>query len=125
MTRKTKIPKPESALEAELALQIRTMKLPAPQREYLFHSTRKWRFDFAWPKIKFAVEVEGGTWSQGKHSRGLGFREDCIKYGEAMLLGWSVYRVTGDLVKDGGAIKVVEVMLEDFFKSPADNAQHE
>lgn len=28
--------------------------------EYRFHPTRKWRFDFAIPHIKVAIEIEGG-----------------------------------------------------------------
>ena len=29
-----------------------------PVKEYLFHSTRKWRFDYAFPDSKIALEVE-------------------------------------------------------------------
>ena len=33
---------------------------PQPEREYRF-SFRKYRFDFAWPKMLVAVEIDGGT----------------------------------------------------------------
>ncbi|MGI0119640.1 hypothetical protein [Zooshikella sp. RANM57] len=59
-----------SKLEATLELHIRGMKLPKPETEYIFHPSRCWRFDFAWPDRKLAVEVEGGGWSNGRHTRG-------------------------------------------------------
>jgi hypothetical protein len=59
-----------------------------------------------------AVEVEGGTWAKGRHTRGKGFELDCEKYGEAMVLGWNVYRCTGTMIKNGAAIKTIEKLLE-------------
>jgi very-short-patch-repair endonuclease len=29
---------------------------------YRFHSTRRWRIDFAWPNQMLAVEIEGAVW---------------------------------------------------------------
>ena len=46
------------------------LNLPAPVPEFRFHPERKWRFDFAWPEHKIAVEQEGGVWIQGRHTRG-------------------------------------------------------
>jgi hypothetical protein len=69
--------------------------LPAPVREYRFAPPRKWRFDWAWlPPIALALEVEGGVWTRGRHTRGAGFLKDCEKYNTATLLGWRVLRVT-------------------------------
>src|SRR5687768_16750315 len=28
---------------------------------------RRWRFDFAWPELKVAVECDGGTFTGGRH----------------------------------------------------------
>lgn len=64
-----------------------------PVREHRFHQTRQWRFDFAWPDSRVALEVEGGAFAGGRHTRGAGFREDLKKYNEATRLGWRVLRV--------------------------------
>ena len=68
--------------------------LPAPVAEYTFHETRKWRFDWAWPDNRVALEVEGGIWTGGRHSRGAGMLKDIEKYNAAALAGWRVLRVT-------------------------------
>lgn len=70
--------------------------LPAPTPEFRFHETRKWRFDFAFPESRVAVEVEGGLWSKGAHVRGRHALSDMQKYNEAALSGWRVLRVTPD-----------------------------
>ena len=38
-------------------------------REYRFHGTRKWRFDYAVPALKIAVKCDGGVWGYGRHNR--------------------------------------------------------
>jgi very-short-patch-repair endonuclease len=82
-------------------------KVPMPDAEFIFHPVRKWRFDFAWPRFKIALEVEGGAWTGGRHTRGKGFIEDMEKYNQAALLGWTVYRCTPtDLLK----VKTIELI---------------
>ena len=105
-------PAEQSDLEAALDFQIRATGLLPPQREFRFHPTRKWRFDFVWEAQKLAVEVEGGTWSGGgRHVRGVGFAGDCEKYNAAALLGWRVLRFTGEMVNDGRALQAIEEAL--------------
>lgn len=65
-----------------------------PYREFRFHPTRRWRFDFAYPDIKLAIEIEGGTWIGGRHIHPIGFEKDCEKYNAATILGWRVLRCT-------------------------------
>lgn len=74
------------------------------QREYVFAKPRRWRFDFAWPKRFLAVEVEGGIWIAGRHTRGGGFEKDNEKYAEAAILGWRILRVSPGQVKSGQAV---------------------
>lgn len=70
--------------------------LPVPVKEHRFHAVRKWRFDYAWPAQRIALEVEGGIWTRGRHTRGAGYLGDMHKYREAALAGWCVLRVTPD-----------------------------
>ena len=63
--------------------------------EYQFDESRKWRFDFAWPERKVAVEIDGGTYSGGRHVRGKGYEGDCNKLNAAVMAGWVVLRFTG------------------------------
>ena len=100
-----------SGLEAELALMLEARGLPAPVREYRFDPQRRWRFDFAWPDRMLAVEIEGGTWSAGRHTRGSGYEADLEKYNAAALSGWTVLRFSGGQVHDGRAVKLIEAAL--------------
>jgi very-short-patch-repair endonuclease len=93
-----------SDLECNLVLHMRAEQLPMPEKEYRFDQRRKWRFDFAWPEQRVACEVEGGTWANGRHTRGSGFERDCQKYNAAALAGWRVLRFTGGMVERGEAV---------------------
>ena len=96
-----------SPLESAFAGQMRRLHLPTWVEEHRFAEPigRRWRFDFAWPDRMLAVEIDGGTYSGGRHTRGSGFAEDCRKLNAAVLLGWRVLRLTGgDLEDHHGAI---------------------
>lgn len=68
--------------------------LGCPDTEYRFHPVRKWRWDYAWPTHKLAVEQQGGIWTHGKHGRGSGIAKDMEKISHAAALGWRVILVT-------------------------------
>jgi very-short-patch-repair endonuclease len=80
-------------------------------RELRFHPTRLWRFDFAFPDMKIAVEVHGGIHKAGRHTRGTGFRQDREKMNSAQLLGWIVLEVTPEHIKSGQAIQWIELAI--------------
>jgi len=96
-----------SHLEEKLLIQIRHERLPEPEREIRFSNTRKWRIDFGWPDLMLAVEVEGGTWTNGRHSRGSGFRKDCEKYNQLSMDGWTLLRFTPGMISEGEAILTI------------------
>lgn len=94
-----------------LERQCQAVGLPAPELEVRFHPTRKWRADYLWREPKLIVEVDGGVFVAGRHSRGAGVESDCEKFAEAMLLGYRVLRVTTRHVRDGRAIQWIERLL--------------
>lgn len=64
-------------------------------KEFRFDESRKWRFDFAWPAQKIAVEFEGGIYLQKSgHNTAKHYTKDTEKYNTATVLGWRVIRVT-------------------------------
>lgn len=101
-----------SALEDAFAIQIRACRLPEPRREFKFHPLRKFRFDFAWPEKMLAVEVQGGHWSGGRHTRGAGFNADCEKGALALIAGYRVLHITSTHIKNGLAIRWLEAALK-------------
>jgi very-short-patch-repair endonuclease len=96
----------------ELELMLRDRRITGWEREYRF-CDRRWRFDFAWPAGKrLAVEVDGATWINGRHTRGKGYEKDCEKLNEAAILGWKILRFTTDMVRDGRAIDTIQRALD-------------
>jgi very-short-patch-repair endonuclease len=85
-----------SSLERQSLQLLKICGLPEPIREFVFHPTRKWRFDFSYPEIKVAIEIEGAIWVQGRHTRGSGFTKDCEKYNAAVMLGWRILRYSSE-----------------------------
>ena len=67
--------------------------------EHRFHPVRRWRFDYAVPDLKLAVEYEGHGQSGrsghvGGHASLTGMAGDAEKYNQAQALGWTVLRFT-------------------------------
>lgn len=95
-----------------------------PVSEYAFAPPRKWRFDWAWPERKVAVEIEGGIYGRGKpcpvckrrksgaHSSVTGLLRDIEKYNRAASMGWRVLRATPDMVEDGSIFPIIVEALD-------------
>lgn len=66
--------------------------------EYRFAPPRRWMFDFCFPNERVAVEVEGGIWIQGRHSRGAGKLADMEKYSAAAAMGWRILYTTPEAI---------------------------
>lgn len=98
--------------EERFAQHLRAHMMSGWEREYRFAPDRRWRFDFAHPGSRLSVEIEGGTWSGGRHTTGTGFAADCEKYNAATVMGWRVLRFTPDQVASGEAINTVRGMME-------------
>ncbi|NBW16693.1 MAG: hypothetical protein EBR82_52820 [Caulobacteraceae bacterium] len=70
----------------------RAMRGPALLPEYRFHPTRKWRLDW-FHESGVCVEIEGGIWIKGRHTRGKGFLADIEKYNALAERGILLFRV--------------------------------
>lgn len=109
MSKRSKLGLPPelSVGEETFALGCRIHSL-FPEREFYFAKPRMFRFDFAFPDRKLAVEIEGGTfYGKSRHGSGPGYEKDCEKYNLAVKLGWRVLRYTTEMVKTGTAIQEV------------------
>lgn len=104
----------EAGSEGERALETQLRQAGIPfRREVRADPCRKWRFDFVVqaPGRDIAVEVEGGTWSQGRHTRGGGYAKDLEKYNAAGIYGWLVLRFTTEMVESGAALETIELAM--------------
>ena len=113
-----------SSAELLLAVQLEQAGIPF-EREVRFHPERKWRADFALPPTALdvertwpggmpqylLVEIDGGSWVEGRHTRGKGFEADLEKLNAAALLGYRVLRFTPAMVEDGRAFAVIREAL--------------
>jgi hypothetical protein len=90
----------------------RVLAIPLPESECYFAKPRMWRFDYCWRSAvtggsPVALEVEGGIWTGGAHTRGKHYESDCLKYSEAAIRGWRVLRVTPEMLHDGRALDLL------------------
>ena len=80
--------------------------------EHRFAPPRRWRFDYACPALRLAIEIEGGAYSRGRHTRGKGFISDMEKYNRAVVLGWRLLRYTPQQFSAGHFIADVRDLLK-------------
>lgn len=92
--------------EATLIQHLRAYGIEFKQ-EYQFNENRRWRADFHITGTKILIEVEGGIWSNGRHTRGKGYIADMEKYNSAQELGYLVFRYSTEQVKSGKAIEEI------------------
>jgi len=80
---------------------------PWGEIEVQFHPTRRWRFDWALPAEKIAVELDGYQY----HTSRAGWLKDMEKMNEADLLGWHVFHVTPRDIENGNADQLMNRIL--------------
>lgn len=105
-----KLPKAPSPGEEGLARDCQCYHVKV-EREFQFAPPRRWRADFCVLDRKLLIEVEGGTWTNGRHNRGSGMEADCVKYATAVLLGYKLLRFTTSQVVSGYAIDTILQVL--------------
>ncbi len=98
--------------------QVALSKLTSAEvvSEYRFHPTRMWRFDYALPFFRIAIEVEGGVWTRGRHTRPKGFLGDVEKYNTAATMGWHVLRATPESLLTHTFIETIKQTITNICK---------
>lgn len=98
--------------EEALAMQLKAHGIEF-EREFRFAPPRRWRFDFAIPQHRLAIEVEGGVWGKkSRHTTATGYTADLNKYNNAIFHDWRVLRYTTDMVRSGQAIDEIGRLLD-------------
>lgn len=105
-----------SAPEDLLAFQLKAVpEKPLFKRQFRIHPQRKFMADFFFPGVRgrspLVVEVDGGGWVNGRHSRGAGIERDAEKSFLIASIPARLMRVTPSQVKKGDALKwILEVL---------------
>ena len=105
--KKTRQAKPQQLKSDFFTLLCRSDLKVECVKEDKFHPTRKWRFDYAIPEHKIAVEVEGGVWTGGRHTSPKGFLNDMEKYNTATVMGWRVLRTIPDELCSNATLNMI------------------
>jgi len=95
-----------SRLEETFAQQLRAYGIDY-EREVRLIDGRRWRWDFVIRWAGYAIEIQGGVWTRGRHTRGHGYINDVEKANAVVLAGWKPLAFTAEHVKSGHAIDTV------------------
>lgn len=101
----------DSELEMMLVTRLERAGLPLGEGQYRFVPGRLYRFDRAYPSQMVAIEIQGGVWVNGAHSRGSGVQRDCLKLSLGAALGWRVLPVTREMIESGQAVDLIRQAL--------------
>ena len=100
----------ESPLEAQFSDLWQMLGGPELEREYRFEPMRRWRADFAYlGKRKVIIEIEG--W--GRHQRWQGYHDDIEKYNYATMLGYSLIRLSANMLTPDYVESIIKWIQED------------
>lgn len=102
-----------SPLAAAFLVAWRACDGPELVAEHVFDEAggRLWRFDFAHLPSRTAIEIDGGVWGNGRHNRGAGYIEDCIKLNTATARGWHVFRLATGMITVTHVRPIVEFVI--------------
>lgn len=101
----------DSELEMALYTRLERAGLPLGEGQYRFVPGRLYRLDRAWSDERVGVEIQGGLWVNGAHSRGSGVERDCVKLSIAAALGWRVLPISKAMIESGQAVELIAQAL--------------
>lgn len=77
-------------------------------KEFKFCEERNWRADYKTGQC--LIELDGGVYSNGRHTRGSGYIEDCIKLNTATMLGYRVLRIPTGCATDTYLSQIIKFL---------------
>lgn len=80
-------------------------------KEYKFVDGRRFRFDY-YHMNRVAIELEGGVWTRGRHTRPTGFLNDMEKYNLAASMGILVFRIPSHDISAKWISPIVETIKQ-------------
>lgn len=87
------------------------MVLPKPVTEFKFHPDRRWRMDHAWPEHRVYLEIQGGIFTNGRHSRGAAMIKEWEKVNTASAMGWRILYCQPSALMTGAMAETIRTAL--------------
>lgn len=84
---------------------------PIPVSEYKFDAYRKWKFDYLFDGW-LALEVQGGNWIHGHHTRASALDDEYEKVNAAAAAGYTVIFCTPEDIQTGKAFEYIRNALQ-------------
>jgi len=84
-------------------------------------ANRHYKFDFAWPQIRLAIEVDGHGWG---HVTPANRSRDATKVRRAMAAGWLVIPVTTDCLSNAEKRELVCEEIVEIIQIRAESLEH-
>jgi very-short-patch-repair endonuclease len=103
-------PRKESALSVKFRRLWAELDGPELMPEAVFAHPRKWRFDFLHIGSRVAIELDGGVFTRGRHTRGSGFVKDCEKMNMATACNFRVFRLATGMVTEPNVSQILGVI---------------
>lgn len=89
-------------LKSDLLRRVEAQTGEAGVMEYRFAAPeRRWRSDLAWPNVRVALEIDGGTWNYGRHNRASSMPKEMEKNNGYAERGWLALHALWKWVEDG------------------------
>jgi very-short-patch-repair endonuclease len=87
-----------------------------PVYSHIMPTKRRFRADFLCPTLKIMVEINGGVFVNGRHTRGGGgYETDLIKLNLAQMNGFKVFQFTYQMLEKGELNNLVNEYLYKMF----------
>ena len=105
--------KADERLRAKVFVQLCKQRgLPEPTLEHRIIPDRKYAWDICFIPWKVAVEIQGGIFTRGAHSRPTGQLRDMEKANLAAMRNWLILYVTPDQLCTSETLTMLELTLK-------------